>query len=93
MFLLKASSLLVIVFVLLMFLFPGASGPYSVSHGPATAMRASRAAKRIFRTMTLCGCALLARSRALIEQSTLAVPSLVVFASVQPLVPVLSLRC
>lgn len=91
--LLKASSLLVIFFVLLMFFFPGAYGPYSVSHGPATAMRASRAAKWIFKTISLCGRALFVSCHNTIGEVASPVVSLLTFTSGQSLAPVLSLRC
>jgi len=55
----RASSLLVVLFVLLLFLFPVASGPYSALHGPATAMRAVRAARCLFWLIATCGGGLL----------------------------------
>ena len=39
--------LLAVVSVLAIFLFPGVQGPYSVVHGPASALQAARAAVRV----------------------------------------------
>lgn len=88
----KASSLLVILFVLLLFFFPVASGPYSALHGPATAMRASRAAKWIFWIITLCGgLPLLRRTIAVASGTQEAVLSL--SSTVQMSILSFSLRC
>ena len=40
-------AVLAILSVLAIFLFPGLQGPYSVVHGPATALQAARAAVRL----------------------------------------------
>src|SRR5579862_6958795 len=40
-------AVLAVLCVLMVFLFPGVQGPYSVVHGPATALRAARAAVRL----------------------------------------------
>jgi hypothetical protein len=40
----RTAAVLAVVFVLLIFLFPGGRGPYPITHGPATALRALRAA-------------------------------------------------
>jgi hypothetical protein len=39
-------AMLAVLCVLAIFLFPGVQGPYSVVHGPATALLAARAAAR-----------------------------------------------
>ena len=91
--LLRASSLLVILFVLLLFLFPVATGPYSACHGPATAMRASRAAKFIFWVLILCGCSLFRRCTGFIANAISRVPLSSLRASFQPLSSIVSLRC
>jgi len=39
--------------VLMIFLVPAGSGPFSAVHGPVTARRCQRAADRIFHTMSL----------------------------------------
>jgi len=40
-------TLLAVLSVLVVFLFPGVQGPYSVVHGPATALQAVRSAYRL----------------------------------------------
>ena len=40
-------ALLTVLSVLAVFLFPGTQGPYSVVHGPASALQAARAAVRL----------------------------------------------
>jgi len=40
-------TVLAVLGVLTIFLFPGVQGPYSVTHGPATAFQAARAAVRV----------------------------------------------
>jgi hypothetical protein len=40
-------AVLAVLCVLMVFLFPAVQGPYSVVHGPATALQAARAAVRL----------------------------------------------
>ena|ERR1700758_1476812 len=40
-------ALLAVLSILAIFLFPGVQGPYSVMHGPATALQAARTAARL----------------------------------------------
>jgi hypothetical protein len=42
-----ATAVLASLSVFAIFLFPGVQGPYSVVHGPATALQAARAASRL----------------------------------------------
>jgi len=44
-------AVLAVLCVLMIFLFPAVQGPYSVVHGPATALQAARAAVRLRTTI------------------------------------------
>ena len=47
-----ALALMAVLGILLVFFFPAASGPFSVTNGPATAFRALDAARGLFAAMT-----------------------------------------
>jgi hypothetical protein len=47
----SAFALIALLGVFLVFFFPSAHGPFSVTHGPATAFRALAAASALFATM------------------------------------------
>jgi hypothetical protein len=47
-----ALALMAVLGILLVFFFPAASGPFSVTHGPATAFRALKAARGLFAAMS-----------------------------------------
>lgn len=47
-----AMTLLAMLGILLVFFCPGASGPFSVTNGPATAFRALAAAREVFAAMS-----------------------------------------
>ena len=47
-----ALALLALLGILLVFFFPAASGPFSVTNGPATAFRALDAARGVFAAMS-----------------------------------------
>lgn len=48
----SALTLLAVVAVLLVFFCPAAAGPFSVTHGPATAFRALDAARGVFASIS-----------------------------------------
>jgi hypothetical protein len=59
---LPASAVACAFCVMLIFLFPAATGPFPVVHGPATTSRAKHAADLILLCILLCGLAIAGRA-------------------------------
>ena len=71
----SATVLLAVVAILLIFFFPAHIGPFSVTHGPATAFRALRAARRIIASMaTACLIGRLALGAWIVQATTVLAP-------------------